>query len=153
MVLLSGPEPQRSILEEILLKEFSKSSGRILFIRGVIDERTADHNTPNLTVKNHLFGRELEQALNSSEVVVARSGYTTLMDLARLEKKAFFIPTPGQFEQEYLADRMHKLGFAPSCRQEEFNLEMLVRVKDYSGLKDPGFVCDFSKLFGLFKGE
>lgn len=153
MVLLSGPEPQRSILEEILLKEFSKSSRRILFIRGVIDERTADHNTPNLTVKNYLFGRELEQALNSSEVVVARSGYTTLMDLARLEKKAFFIPTPGQFEQEYLADRMRKLGFAPSCRQEEFNLEILVRVKDYSGLKDPGFVCDFSKLFGLFKGE
>ncbi|UZH56353.1 glycosyltransferase [Salinimicrobium tongyeongense] len=152
-VLLSGPEPQRSILEEILLKELSKSSGRILFVRGVVDEKAPRLNTPYLSIKNYLFGKELEQALNSSEVVIARSGYTTLMDLARLEKRAFFIPTPGQFEQEYLAGRMQKLGFAPTCMQEDFSLAKLHQVKHYSGLKDLQFVCDFSKLFGLFKGE
>lgn len=153
MVLLSGPEPQRSLLEDILLKEFRKSSKRILFVRGVVNEDAPDLSTPAMTVKNYLFGKELEQALNSSEVVVARSGYTTLMDLARLEKKAFFIPTPGQFEQEYLANRMRRLGFAPSCTQEEFNLHNLADIKDFTGLKDPGFICDYSRLFGFFKGE
>lgn len=153
MVLLSGPEPQRSLLEEILFRELKRSSKKILFVRGVITEDPPEIATPNMKIKNYLFGKKLEQALNSSKVVIARSGYTTLMDLAKLEKNAFFIPTPGQFEQEYLAERMQKLGFAPSCRQEDFKLEKLEKMKNYSGLKNPGFICDYSRLFGFFKGE
>ncbi len=53
---------------------------------------------------------ELEKAINESEIVISRSGYTTIMDLAVLEKKAFFIPTPGQYEQEYLAKRLKEFG-------------------------------------------
>lgn len=153
MVLLSGPEPQRSLLEEILLKELRKSSAKILFVRGIVGEDQPAQATPGIEVKNYLYGKGLEQAINSSRVIISRSGYTTLMDLARLKKKAFFIPTPGQFEQEYLAERMKKLGFAPSCRQNDFSLENLNEVENYSGLKDPGFVCDYSGLFGFFKGE
>lgn len=153
MVLLSGPEPQRSLLEEILFNKLKGSTQKILFVRGVVKEDQPNLAASNMKVKNYLFGKELEQALNSSRVVIARSGYTTLMDLAKLGKKAFFIPTPGQFEQEYLAERMRKLGFAPSCKQENFDLEKLNDVENYSGLKDPGFVCDYSRLFGFFKGE
>lgn len=151
MVLLSGPEPQRSLLEDILFRELKQTEKRVLFVRGKIREAPAAFSSPNMTIKNYLFGKELEEALNSSRVIISRSGYTTLMDLAKLGKKAFFIPTPGQFEQEYLAERMSKLGFAPSCKQEDFDLERLKKVETYSGLNDPGFVCDYSGLFSLFK--
>lgn len=153
MVLLSGPEPQRSLLEKILFSELKTSTKKILFIRGVIDDKVVEAPAANIEVKNYLFGKELEQALNSSKIIIARSGYTTLMDLAKLEKKAFFIPTPGQFEQEYLAERMMKLGFAPYCDQRDFNLKELEKAENFSGLRDPGFVCDYSRLFSLFQSK
>lgn len=153
MVLLSGPEPQRSLLEKILFSVLKQSSKKILFVRGVVREEIPDFEAPHISVKNYLFGTHLEQALNSSRVIIARSGYTTLMDLAKLEKKAFFIPTPGQFEQEYLAERMMNLGFAPYCDQNSFSLENLEKVESFSGLRDPGFVCDFTRLFSLFESK
>ena len=153
MVLLSGPEPQRELLEKKLFSALKSSSKRVLFVRGLVSDETAEFAAPNMEVKNYLFGTQLEEALNSSKVVIARSGYTTLMDLARLEKKAFFIPTPGQFEQEYLAERMMKLGFAPYCNQKDFSLEKLETVEKFSGLRDPGFVCDYSRLFSFFQSK
>jgi UDP:flavonoid glycosyltransferase YjiC (YdhE family) len=150
-VLLSGPEPQRSILEVILLREFEQIQVKTLFIRGVITNQSLTSRNANLEIVNYLYGEELEKALNNSSVIISRPGYTTLMDLAKLEKKAFFIPTPGQFEQEYLAARMFKMGTAPFCRQEDFNLKKLEEVKAYKGLRDPGFITDYSQLFGLFE--
>ena len=152
-IQLSGPEPQRSLLEEILLKAFSDTSKKVLFIRGVIEEKKFECPNSAIEVKNYLFGRELEDAINRSEVIVSRSGYTTLLDLAKLEKKAFFIPTPGQFEQQYLANRMMKLGWAPFCQQENFKVSLLEQLKDYSGLKCSDFVCDFASLFSLFQSK
>lgn len=94
---------------------------------------------------------ELEDTLNKSEVVICRSGYSTIMDLAVLEKKVFFIPTPGQYEQEYLAKRMESLGIAPSCSQDRFKLKDLNRIAVYKGLKShPEHQVDISSLFGLF---
>lgn len=153
MVLLSGPEPQRTLLEEKLLLSFRDTDQKILFVRGVINEDNFSSKNPNLTLHNYMFGAELETALNSSRLIVSRSGYTTLMDLAKLDKKAFFIPTPGQFEQEYLAARMTKLGIAASCSQEDFTPSRLKNAEDFYGLSDPGFTCSFSGLFSLFEGK
>ena len=153
MVLLSGPEPQRTLLENILLKAFRDINEKVLFVRGVLTDVPYQCTAQNIRMMNYLYGKELENALNSSELVVSRSGYTTLMDLAKLDKKAFFIPTPGQFEQEYLANRLSKMGIAASCKQEEFSLEKLKKAKSFSGLSDPGFVCDYSRLFGLFQSK
>lgn len=153
MVLLSGPEPQRSLLEKKLLAVFSKTNKKVIFVRGVISETPFHQENPNLTIHNYLYGTALETSLISSDLIIARSGYTTIMDLARLEKKAFFIPTPGQFEQEYLASRMKKLGVADWCQQDEFSSSRLWNSEKYYGLRDPGFACDFSKLFSLFKGK
>ncbi|MGB7842066.1 MAG: glycosyltransferase, partial [Salinimicrobium sp.] len=80
-------------------------------------------------------------------------GYTTLMDLAILEKKTFLIPTPGQPDQEYLAARLQKKGIAPFCRQQDFDLSELKRLKDYSGIKLAAFTGSLSRHFALFKGE
>ncbi|GGG36537.1 glycosyl transferase [Christiangramia forsetii] len=153
LVLLSGPEPQRSILESILLKKLKKYEARILFIRGVISEEKLNLPDTTIEIKNYLYGKALEEAINSSKYIISRSGYTTLMDLAKLHKKAFFIPTPGQKEQEYLAKRLEKLGIAPFCKQEKFDLTQLKRIEDYKGLSDFGNHTVFRDLFSFFERE
>jgi len=153
LVLLSGPEPQRGILEEILLKEFKKSEARVLFIRGVISEDKLNLSNTNINIKNYLYGNALQEAINSSKYIISRSGYTTLMDLAKLNKKAFFIPTPGQNEQEYLAKRLEKLGVAPFCKQKDFNLSQLKKIEKYKGLRNFGNHVVFRDLFSFFERE
>ncbi len=153
LVLLSGPEPQRSMLERILLQEFQYSNFKILFVRGVIKEESIINTNPNIEIKNFLFGKALEEAINSSQCIISRSGYTTIMDLAKLEKKAFFIPTPGQNEQEYLAERLEKMNIAPCCDQEGFEISKLSEIKNYNGLSDLGNHTLFGDLFTFFEGE
>ncbi|QYA24430.1 glycosyltransferase [Gramella sp. MT6] len=153
LILLSGPEPQRGMLEEILLKEFRYSNSKVFFIHGVISE---DHNqlpNSNIEISNYLFGKSLEEAINASKYIICRSGYTTLMDLAKLGKKAFFIPTPGQNEQEYLAQRMESLRLAPFCYQNKFSISKLKEIESYSGLSDLGEHSVFGDLFAFFEGE
>jgi uncharacterized protein (TIGR00661 family) len=153
MVLLSGPEPQRTLLQNLLLKELSGFNGKLLFVKGIVDGESKASESGNMVSYNFMTSKALEKALNESNIVLSRSGYTTLMDLAKLEKKAFFIPTPGQFEQEYLAERLTKLGYVPSCKQGEFKIEMLDTIEDFSGLKSTDYVTNYKKLFGLFKGK
>lgn len=153
-VLLSGPEPQRTFLESILLQEFAEYNGKILFVKGKIEAEQECIETGNMTIYNYMNKEQLEIALNESDVVVSRSGYTTILDLAKLSKKAFFIPTPGQYEQEYLAKRLNKKGIVPSCKQNKFDLEKMEKVRLYRGLKVLSFEePSFSNLFSLFKSE
>ena len=107
----------------------------------------------NTTVYNFMTSALLEKTINESKLVISRSGYTTLMDLAKLNKKAFFIPTPGQFEQEYLAKRLTALNLAPSCKQDEFTLKKIERINNFEGLKAFDFEPDFKRLFSLFERE
>lgn len=153
LVLLSGPEPQRTLLEEILLKEMKKVKGQVLVVRGVMEDEQNVEREGNMIVYNFMTSELLEETINISDVVISRSGYTTIMDLAKLNKDAFFIPTPGQFEQEYLAKRLTKEKIVPSCRQHEFTIGKLKDVREYKGLKSIDFSADFKALFSLFKGE
>jgi hypothetical protein len=41
----------------------------------------------------------------------------------QIGKKAFFIPTPGQYEQEYLAKKLQRGGLVPFASQDDFKLE------------------------------
>ena len=153
LVLLSGPEPQRTLLQNILFRNFRSTDKQVLFVRGVINDEPFTCLNPSITIKNYLFGKELQEAINSSRIVISRSGYTSLMDLAKLEKRAFFIPTPGQFEQEYLAERLMKLRVAPYCRQNAFKLSLLEDIEEYSGLRDLGFNACLGDLLAFFEGE
>lgn len=154
MVLLSGPEPQRTMLEEKLLTELQEFEGNILFVKGKIeDEQVVEEiKTPKGKIQHYNFMKssELEHAINQSDKVLCRSGYTTVMDLAKLEKKAFFIPTPGQYEQEYLAKRMQKQGLVPFSKQEDFTLNDLSRIEDFAGLAQFESTVDYSSLFEIF---
>ncbi|MCA0152123.1 glycosyltransferase [Winogradskyella vincentii] len=150
IVLLSGPEPQRTILEQKLLNELEHFNGNVRFVRGLIKNSQTKQTQNNLTVYNYMTTQELEKSINESALVLSRSGYTTIMDLAKLEKKAFFIPTPGQFEQEYLARRLKDDKIIPSCNQDDFKIEMLNSIEDYSGFKSSPFQTDYENLFSLF---
>jgi len=150
MVLLSGPEPQRSYIEEKLLKDLKHYKGNVLFIKGKIEAEQKKETRDNMLVYNFMTSIELEIAINESDLILSRAGYTTIMDLEKLDKKAFFIPTPGQFEQEYLAKKFTEEAVAPSAKQNEFNIKMLANVDDYTGFQSQDYVANYKKLFGLF---
>lgn len=150
MVLLSGPEPQRTLLEKKLIKELEKSNKEILFVKGIVESKQKIEKVNSITYYNFMNSEELSIAFNESEFVVCRSGYTTVMDLAKLEKKAFFIPTPGQYEQEYLAKKFKSEIVAPSCNQEKFKASKLEKIHFYKGFKDFSVEVNWSELFDLF---
>ena len=150
LVLLSGPEPQRSFLETKLLEALKSYSGDVVFVKGVIEKEQTKQVQGHLTIYNFMTSNLLEKTMKESALVLSRSGYTTIMDLAKLNKKAFFIPTPGQFEQEYLAKRLSEMQIAPSCHQDEFKIEKLNEVEAFEGLKAYDFEVDFKDLFSLF---
>lgn len=153
MVLISGPEPQRTMLEEHLLIELKNFAGNIVFVKGIMENEQTIQVNGNMTIYNFMTSNLLEKTINESELIISRSGYTTVMDLAKLNKKALFIPTPGQFEQEYLAERLSEMRLVPTCKQHEFNLDTLKNLTGYAGLKAFDFEIDFKKLFGLFEGK
>jgi uncharacterized protein (TIGR00661 family) len=150
LVILSGPEPQRTYLEEKLLHQLESFNGNVCFIKGVIAHEQKVAHKKNRILYNFMTSQDLEKVLNESKVVLSRSGYTSLMDYTKLEKSAFLIPTPGQFEQEYLAKKLKFEGIAPSCKQEEFNISMLNEIEDYRGFKTLKEDTNFKKLFNLF---
>ncbi len=153
LCLLSGPEPQRTILEKKLLETFSKSEKKVALVQGLVGKEKTRLLSKNITVYNYLETEGLETLINESDVVVARSGYTTIMDLAVLNKPAFFIPTPGQYEQKYLADTLKEQGVVPSCQQDKFTEKKLHKIALYKGLGGFSAREDYSELFGLFEGE
>lgn len=151
MVILSGPEPQRTFVEQKLKNEVRLFAGKVLFIKGILEEEQKIETDENVTYYNFMTSTEIEKAFNESEIVLCRSGYTSVMDLAKLEKQAFFIPTPGQFEQEYLAKRLKKNGFVPYAKQDVFRIENLAEVKVYSGLSMLKSDINWKQLFILFE--
>jgi len=151
MVILSGPEPQRTLLEEKLAEKLQSYQGKIVFIKGKIEPEQKIDVVNHITFYNYMNTQELENTFNESEIVLCRSGYTTIMDLAQLEKKAFFIPTPGQYEQEYLAKKLKKEGLVPCCKQDKFKVKKLLEVDLYKGLKDFNCTVDWNALFQIFE--
>lgn len=151
LVLLSGPEPMRSLLESQILTQITAIGGYHFHIiagnpkaaspsagvpaAGVPAETPTRRLPAHVTYATHADARELAAAFSAAELVICRSGYSTLMDLAVFEKKALLIPTPGQSEQEYLAGHLQAQGIALSKRQAEIDLR-----HDIAGaLRYPGF--------------
>lgn len=153
MVILSGTEPQRSQLEQKLRRELENYSGKTIFIRGVIEAEEEVTQEGNITFYNFLNGTALEKAFNESEIVLCRPGYSSIMDLAQMGKKAFFIPTPGRYEQEYLAKKLKKSGLVPSASQSDFKIKDIEKAAQYKGLKHIAGDMKWKDLFCLFEGK
>lgn len=105
VALLSGLEPQRTLFEEEAIRRFAGKQERVLIVRGLTDEPATRIEHGNITLVPHLKQKLLADELQGAKLIIARSGYSTIMDLHGLGllHKAEFHPTPGQPEQEYLA--------------------------------------------------
>ena len=101
-ILLSGPEPQRTLLEEKCMHELAKWKGPVTMIRGLPLGGKQINAPAHWKVVDHLSIDPLQQEIEEAEHFIARCGYSTIMDLYVLNKRAILIPTPGQPEQEYL---------------------------------------------------
>jgi hypothetical protein len=126
IALLSGPEPQRSLLEKKMLQHFDGLPGKSLLVRGVAgDESKVNQNT---TILNAIEDINLRKTLSSNPIVYCRPGYSTLMDLLHLKHfRAVLIPTPGQTEQTYLGDRFARMyGFTCIRQSVSFPTEDVI---------------------------
>jgi uncharacterized protein (TIGR00661 family) len=136
LILLSGPEPARTILEKILLKKLESFNEKIIFVRGLPGEKKIIPSAPNVEMYNHLSASRLNEKICQSSLVICRSGYSTVMDLTKLGKKCILIPTPRQTEQEYLADYLFQKKIALKVNQKDFSLpQALVAAEQFSFVK------------------
>lgn len=169
IVILSGPEPQRTIFEKLVLEQIKGTTLKGILVRGLPgschsefieeDKKTLRHlekldaglvqcdkkntspvtpplNNDQLLIFNHLETSDFLNYLQKSKLVISRSGYSTIMDLAVLGKQAILVPTPGQTEQEYLAKYHQQQGHYLAQSQSEFNLKKgLEEVVDYKGIQ------------------
>jgi len=122
LILLSGPEPRRTMWEEALLKELKVYKGKALLVRGLPGCNEKPLINDNIDIANFADGDELNVLVQQSEWVVCRSGYTSVMDLVQLQHKAILVPTPGQPEQEYLAQYLHQKGLFYAVTEGAFAL-------------------------------
>ena len=128
LVLLSGPEPQRSLLEQKLLEQIKQIDEQFLFVRGLPSASHKLENTRNVHFENHLASAQLSQAISSAKLVVCRSGYSSVMDLLKMDKKAILIPTPGQTEQLYLGKELADKNWFVTQKQEELQLKTAIQL-------------------------
>lgn len=151
LAIVSGPEPQRTVLEKGLTKALKNRKEKSMIVLGK-PEIQYEKKIGNLIIKSHLKGDDLNTAILESELIICRPGYSTIMDLTQLGKRAFFIPTPGQTEQEYLAKHFLKGNIFYSQKQNQFDFELGIREsKKYPGIKKmKEYKTNWEKLFSLF---
>lgn len=127
LVILSGPEPQRTMFEDIVLEQAAKTKDNILILRAKPDSYDLPHDIPeNVSMFNHVDDELFVELVNSAENIICRGGYSSLMDLVRLGRNAYLVPTPGQTEQEFLAQHLTELGYFNWCKQSEFQLDKVM---------------------------
>ncbi len=122
VVMLSGPEPQRTILEEKILNELENINIRVIIIQGITENDETKKVNDRIHIFSHLDTKKMARLVQNAEMVICRSGYSSIMDMVTLGKRAIFIPTPGQTEQEYLARYLMEKKIFFSMDQERFNL-------------------------------
>lgn len=142
--LISGPEPQRSKFEELVIGAFESRKESLLVLSGK-PEDNGTGNRGNIEIINHQQDIDLARSICSSGAVIARPGYSSLMDLAKLGVGCVFVPTPGQTEQEYLASYHHEKNGIPFLRQKDFSYDNLSQLQSKS-LKFPAANTSFVNL-------
>lgn len=147
-IILSGPEPQRTVFENIILKQIHSIKQKVLLVRGLPGTDHELKNLPfNISVKNHLNAEELNREICSSKIIISRSGYTTVMDLTKTGSRAILVPTPGQGEQEYLATYLEQKKYFKSVSQHNFSLSKYVDELNQEDFVSPELDFELHKIF------
>jgi UDP:flavonoid glycosyltransferase YjiC (YdhE family) len=130
--VMSGPEPQKGIMKKKISEILSLEKEDSVILEGKPGVVTRQLKEGNILFISHLPADEMKKLILSSRFIVSRSGYTTLMELASLGRPALIIPTPGQTEQEYLAEYLHEKGWFTTVKQNEMAPGCLQRNPDCS---------------------
>jgi hypothetical protein len=138
LLLISGMEPQRTALEKILMPQVSDLPGNKVVLLGKPSENRITEPDDDTTVYTYLSYREKAELMSGSKFIICRSGYTTMMDLAEIGlSNGLFIPTPGQWEQEYLSSYYHRRGWFMSKGQSRIRLlKDIEKAEGYSGFPE-----------------
>jgi UDP-N-acetylglucosamine:LPS N-acetylglucosamine transferase len=150
LAIISGPEPQRSILEKTLIKELKIHKKKSLLLQGKPEKKYTD-KINNLTIKSHLSSEELNLAMLESRLIICRSGYSTVMDLFKLQKNAILIPTPGQTEQEYLSEFLSKSNYFKSINQNQIKFKNLItKTQKFQKIKKRDEETNWNSVLNIF---
>jgi uncharacterized protein (TIGR00661 family) len=126
LIIISGPDPQRSLFENIIVNQIAHYPGTATVVRGLPSSNNIIPSSNNIHFYNHLTAELMNEEMTKAEFVISRSGYSTVMDIVAMKKKSILIPTPGQTEQEYLATHLAKKQFAFCVGQKEFFLQQSI---------------------------
>jgi hypothetical protein len=126
--ILSGPEPQRTMLEGMITGGCLRTGINALLVRGLPGEPPQWESRGNLEIVSYLASAGLLKAAGESELVVCRSGYSSVMDMLALGKTALLVPTPGQTEQEYLGKWLAQKQWFRVISQKEFKVETIIEM-------------------------
>lgn len=122
LAIISGPEPQAGIFQEIVMQKLRHHTGRNL-IASSLKQPTIPGNVEYAALDKN---QNLNELALRSDLIICRSGFTSLLDILKIGGNALIVPTPDQPEQEYLAQRMKDLGLMSSMNQKEFNRSDLI---------------------------
>lgn len=123
LAILSGPEPMRTQFEQKLKKILSQIPGNHEMILGCPGEKLTQETHGNIRFYSHLKTEKFAAAVTRARKIVARSGYSTIMDMLPFKADCIFVPTPGQTEQIYLAELLQKENKADYLSQKSLNAE------------------------------
>lgn len=136
-ISLSGPEPQREILEKKLIEIFKNIGFKSIMIGGKIEAKQTHTQHNQLSYFNYMQLDELSEVMNASKYIVCRSGYSSLMDLAIIKKKGILIPTPQQPEQIYLAQHLKSKKIFDFVYQDDIKISDFLNMDDtYIGFQN-----------------
>lgn len=125
IVVISGPEPQRTIFEQKIFDLVKLSEEKFLIVLGKPENKNLIPGGKNFKAYNHLNTLQLKKAFEQSEFIISRCGYTSVMEILSMQKKSILIPTSGQTEQEYLAQHLMKQNWCYTfSQQEDFNTNL-----------------------------
>jgi len=143
LIVISGPEPQRSILEQIILDQLKTLDISAIVVLGLPEKASVYQLKKNITVFSSLEDELMREYMLHADHIICRPGYSSIMDLHILGRKAIFIPTPGQTEQEYLAHHLSIMGFESRSQKKLDIKEILTlnseKIWDYKG-KESGLL-------------
>lgn len=120
-VILSGPEPQKGILKQKLITLLKNKEPITVIFEGKPGKSGDTSRLANIIFYSHLPALEMKEIIEGSNSIIARSGYTSIMELVSLNRTALLIPTPGQTEQVYLAQYLSEKGWFYTVSQGELS--------------------------------
>jgi hypothetical protein len=138
--IVSGPEPQRTLFENILWQQGNAMQQKFAVVAGLPDQKAYFKKSELGILYPHLSAKDLVNEIMEAEFIICRGGYTSLMELIPFKKKLIIVPTPGQTEQAYLGQYWQAKKWAITFSQNEFDLQNAIEKANHFDYQTPPFI-------------